>query len=137
MPDAAFELQKAVYTKLTESQSLRDLMGGEVRLYDDVPPDTPYPYIVYEDIEADEWQTDLDDGTQHIIRFHVWSNRRGRKTASLIATKIRSLLNRQEDTIIVDGHHLIIFQFENHLSEQHAQDFRVLVEFEAFTEPVI
>ena len=70
----SFELGTTIYSTLTASTSLMNDVTG---VFDDVPENTEYPYIVVgEETSVDNATKDLD-GREYTIVIHVWSRFRG------------------------------------------------------------
>lgn len=89
-------IQRLFLESLKGDASVSASVGG--RIYDDVPQDTEYPYIVIgEDISTDE---STDDGIRRIssLVVHIWSRYRGKKEVKEIQGLIELVLNRAELT---------------------------------------
>jgi len=97
----AWELQKAVYTKLTDDAGLMALVTG---VYDWVPEGTAFPYITIGEGQFNERDNKTHNGIRTDLIVHVWSNRgivgiRGRDEARQIAQVVYDLLHWQPLTI--------------------------------------
>ena len=89
-------IQRLFLESLKGDVSVYESVDG--RIYDDVPQDTEYPYIVIgEDISTDE---STDDGIRRIssLVVHIWSRYRGKKEVKEIQGLIELVLNRAELT---------------------------------------
>lgn len=94
-----FNLQKAMYTTINNS----DTISAEV--YDDVPENAEYPYIVIgDDTTSDNGTKDLG-GMTATVTMHIWSQYRGRKEVKQIMERLHVLLHNQD--ISVEGADLI------------------------------
>jgi hypothetical protein len=133
MSGIAFALQQAIFAALSSSPDLQALIGN--RLFDFVPPDSAFPYVVLGDGSEADWSTSTEDGTEHTIQIDVWSRQPGHREAKQIADVIRSVLNNA--VLIVTGAALIDIR---HLTtdfsrETDGQTFRARLTFRAVTEP--
>ena len=75
----SWELQKAVYSKLTAA-SITDYAGDAITgVFDDVPTDTAYPYVVIGDETATNISAKDKDFHEHTLTIHIWSQYRGNR----------------------------------------------------------
>ena len=116
---ALMELQRALFAKLSADSTLMSLVGG---VYDNVPQNTPLPYVI------------IGDGTQVIrpadglvisecqLEIHVYTDSGGRKSALEILNRLHALLHL--GTLSLTGFQLISLRAEQAatlLAEQGAQ----------------
>jgi len=121
------EIQQAIYDALK--------VATDVPVFDHVPQDTPYPYIVVGDDTSTPFDTDDSQGTEATCTIHAWSQYRGRKEAKALNQVIYDTLHRQ--TLAVNGAHPVeCFQeFEQTLVESDGltrhgiSRFRIIIEF--------
>ena len=92
----SFDLASTVYTALTGDATLMALVEG---VYDDVPQDTPYPYIVVGEETTINAGTMTVDGLEHTLTLHVWSRYRGLKETKQIMERIYTLLHNSNLTV--------------------------------------
>lgn len=110
-------LQKAVYERLSAYTGLTDLLAADPAfadtpaVYDHVPQEAAYPYVVIGDDYPLEWDTDTTTGTDTEMTIHVWSRFRGRKETKQIQDAIYAALHRHE--LVVDGAHTVSIEFED------------------------
>lgn len=108
--DAAWELQKALVTKIAaDAPTIALLAGGAASIYDDVSESAHFPFITVGQIESDAWETNTELGQEHAITINVWSSRddraggtegyEGRKEARDIVGALHTALNRASLTI--------------------------------------
>ena len=89
-------LQRACNGLIEDDAVLANLMGGEARIFQDVPPKAKLPYIA-----LGEGQ-DLDDtiqclvGEENYIEFHVWSEASGWAECKDIASRLKKLLHESD-----------------------------------------
>lgn len=132
---ASWALQKAVHIALTSAAPLTALMGG-VRVFDDVPRGTTFPYISHGESVVRDWSTSTDEGHEHSVSVHVWSQGAGRKQAHEILGLIERTLDGQALTL--DGHRLISLQHEHSevRRESDGETWRGLLRLRATTEVI-
>ena len=85
-------LQTAIYSLLSADSTLDGLVGNN-RIYDEVPQNSAYPYVVIGEettIDAGTKDKDAQEFTQTI---HIWSRYRGSKQTKDIAQRIYTLLH--------------------------------------------
>ena len=132
---SSFALQQAIYAALAASPDLQALIGDPPRLFDFVPRDSDFPYVVIGDAIQSDWSTATEDGTEHQLTINVWSRSTGHKEAKAIAEVIRAVLNNA--ALSVSGATLIDIR---HLATDFArqpdgQTYRASLRFRAVTEP--
>jgi hypothetical protein len=129
----SFALQQAIFAALSASSDLQVLIGN--RLFDFVPPDSPFPYVVFGDGSESDWSTATEDGTEHAVQIDVWSREPGHKEAKEIADVIRATLNNAALTVtgatLIDIRHLTT----DFSRESDGQTFQARLRFRAVTEP--
>jgi Protein of unknown function (DUF3168) len=130
---ASWALQKAVHVALTNANALTALMGG-VRVFDDVPRNTAFPYITHGESVVRDWSTSTDEGHEHSVSIHVWSQGAGRKQAHEILGLIERTLDDQ--ALPLDGHRLISLRHEHSevRRESDGETWRGLLRLRATTE---
>jgi hypothetical protein len=100
MSSASWALQQAIFARLTADAPLIALLGG-ARVYDDVPQAAAFPYLTFGQSTARDWSTGSDDGNEHILTLHVWSQANGKRQAHEIMGAVRTALHDQP--LILDG----------------------------------
>lgn len=133
MSSISFALQQAIFAALSASSDLQALIGN--RLFDYVPPDSVFPYVVLGDGSEADWSTATENGTEHAIQIDVWSREPGHKEAKQIADVIRTTLNNA--ALAVSGVTLIDIRYltTDFSRESDGQTFRARLSFRAVTEP--
>jgi hypothetical protein len=103
------QIQKAVFTILTGAL--------DVPVFDHVPQDTKYPYIVVGDDTSVPWDTDDSTGTESTVTIHAWSQYRGRAEVKDLLAQIYDALHRQD--IAIEDVHVIesIAEFQQTIVE--------------------
>ncbi len=98
---------QAVRAALAADTQLAGMVHG---IFDFVPGDQPYPYVVVG--EATEIPDNAHDrhGNQTPVTLHVWSQYRGYSQALTIAARIIQVLDHQP--LAIEGHHHVATRYE-------------------------
>lgn len=102
--DSAEQLMKAHIAALRADATLQSFVGQKV--YDYIPRNTKYPYIVYHITDSDEWDTTTDNGDEHAVYVHVWDDKEGSKRARQIMQRVYELLHDVTSYSLID-HNLV------------------------------
>jgi hypothetical protein len=136
MTGASLALQIAIVTALRASPPLAAILGVPPRVYDHVPPGTPFPYVTIAQTLERDWSTGSDIGHEHTVTLHVWSRTAGRRQAHDIATILSSTLH--DVALVLHGHRLV--QMRRELTEirrePDGETWRGIVRLRAVTEPL-
>ena len=132
---ASWQVQQAVHGLLSGNAALNVLLGGP-RVFDDVPQATPYPHVTLGQTSSTEWATGTEDGEEHILTLHVWSQAGGRAEAQRIMGAIRDLLHTAN--LALTGQVLVSLrqQFSDVRRDADGITIHGLVRYRAVTEPV-
>ena len=134
MSSAGWSLQQSIFAALAADATLLGLLGG-ARVYDDVPQGAGFPYLTFGHSTARDWSTGSDDGHEHVLTLHVWSQERGQKQAHAIMDAVRTALHDQP--LGLSGHRLVNLRHE--FSEARRDPDGALVHgitrYRAVTEP--
>lgn len=111
----SWELQKAIFTAL--DGNVTGIDSASVSVYDDVPENTPYPYVILGEETSSNSGTKSLDAIEHTLTLHVWSQYRGRREIKEIMQSVYSLLHNT--AITVTGASLVNIrqEFNNTLME--------------------
>ena len=131
--DSSWELQKAIYSALTNDSALMAMITG---VHDHVPQDTAFPYVTIGDSTALDWRMVGVVGAEITLLFHVWSRSRGRKEVKQIMVEIRRILDGANLT--VPGHVLVRqrFEFSKTLLDSDGATYHGITRFKAVTHEV-
>ena len=113
----SFALQQAIFSTL-DGGTINDADGNAITgVFDDVPENTAYPYVVIGEETATNIDTKDKDAHEHTLTIHVWSQYRGRKEIKNIMSSVYTLLHNA--SITVSGASLVNIrhEFENTLTE--------------------
>ena len=104
---------------INEYRRIVDYDGSAISgVFDDVPEQTSYPYVVIGEETATEAGTKDVDAHEHTLTIHVWSQYRGLQDIKKIMQQIYTQLHNT--AITVSGANLVNIrhEFENTLLEQ-------------------
>jgi hypothetical protein len=122
----ASAIQEAVFERLAAQPNLT--------VYDDVPKNKTFPYVVVGEDTHVPFDTDDSLGAESTVTIHVWSRYRGKKEAKDIQGVVYDALTRQDLTIA--GYDLITIEFDysdvmldaDGITRHGVQRFRFLTE---------
>ena len=103
-----FALQTAIYTKLSTDSNLTTTLGASV--FDDIPENTPYPYVQLGEDTAIDYSTKDQTGSEVTVNVDVWSRYRGSLQAKNIMDRVHTLLH--DSSLSVTGSNFINMRFE-------------------------
>lgn len=136
-----FALQTAIFDRLKNYADLAALLANDPRpnisgaaVFDHVPQNAAFPYVVIGDTTTNEWDTDDSLGGDHTATIHAWSEDRGREEAKKIQAEIYNALHRHD--LQVAGAVVVTCEFEyaetivdtDGLTRQGITRFRILTE---------
>jgi Protein of unknown function (DUF3168) len=134
MSSSSWALQQSIFAKLTSDAPLLALLGAP-RLYDDVPQGADFPYLTFGQSLVRDWSTGTEDGNEHVLTLHVWSQARGKKETQEIMGALRTALHDQSLTL--SGHRLINLRHEHSEARRDpdGETIHGIVRYRATTEP--
>ena len=113
----SFALQQAIFTAL-DNATINDVSGNSITgVFDDVPENTAYPYVVIGEETATNIDTKDKDAHEHTLTIHVWSQYRGRKEIKNIMSSVYTTLHNASITVSGSSLVNIRHEFENTLTE--------------------
>jgi len=89
---SSWALQREVYATLANDTAVAALLGG-ARIFDDVPQDTPFPFITLGTASVSDWSTGTESGLEHRLDVHVWSRYAGKRQAYEVIDAVRAVLH--------------------------------------------
>lgn len=101
-------IQQAIYSRLTSYAPLTALV--DQRIYDAVPQDTAFPYVVIGEDDSVAFDDDVHRGADTDLTLHVWSRHSGRREAKEILQLIYDALSRYP--LEVAGAHTVLLDAE-------------------------
>ena len=131
---ASWALQQAIYAALVASGEIKDVVGDPPRVFDAVPRDTAFPYIVVGDGSESDWSTASDKGSEHRIEVHAWSRAAGHRETKLVAEAVRDALDLAE--LDVAGQALVDIRYlsTDFTRDADGETYRAVVRFRAAME---
>jgi hypothetical protein len=105
-----FDVQTILYSTLNNDSTLDGLVGNN-KIFDNVPQDTAYPYVVLSNFNVVNRGTKTLDGNEYSIDIDVWSQYRGKKQISEIMERIYELLH--DTSYSVSGADMVVSQVRN------------------------
>ena len=106
----SFDLQTILYSTLNGDSTLDGIVGNN-KIFDNVPQDTTYPYVVLGNLTALNRGTKTLDGNDYVLDIDVWSTYRGKKEISEAMERIYELLH--DTTYSVSGADMVVSQVRN------------------------
>ena len=95
----SFELQKSVFAKLVAA-SITEYAGDAITgVFDDVPTDTAYPYVVIGDETATNISAKDKYFHEHTLTILIWSQYRGNRDIKEIMEQVYAALNDVSYTV--------------------------------------
>ncbi len=108
--DSQWEVQKAIYDKLSLNSDLTNLLkNGSASILDYIGKDEDYPFITISDSIARPNNTILDNGLNIEINIKIFSNYQGSKELKQIMAEIYQSL--EDCDLSLDNHHVILCRF--------------------------
>lgn len=128
-------VRTAVMGRLSASPGLAALLsGGADGIYDHVPKDSGFPYLVIGEAVSRPFGTQDMDGAELTLRIHAWSRYEGEKEISEIMGAVRDALDGAD--FALSGHRLVLCRFSggetrrapDGRTRQGTQAFRIITE---------
>lgn len=135
MSNPGWDLQKAAYDALSTDTGLLSLLGTAA-VYDHVPQDAPFPYVVLDGARLADWSTGTERGAEHTLMLHVWSRYRGKQETYEIADAIR---DRLDEAALTLGENRLVnlrHQFSDLKRDEDGETWHAVLRFRAVTEPL-
>ena len=126
-----WELQKAIYSRLTGFAALMALADS---VYDHVPQEANFPYVVIGDDAYAPLDTHDTIGSDSTATVHTWSRYRGLKETKQIQREIYNALHRHSLSVTgadtTDCQFIFgdIFLDQDGLTRHGVQQFRVMLD---------
>lgn len=133
MKDSADQLTIAHIAALRGDAILQSFVGQ--RVFNFLPRETPYPYVVYHIPDSNEWDADGCNGEEHSVYIHVWDDKEGSKRAREIMQRVYELLHDNEAFSLTD-HKLVNCQRVTRSVSREGQLYHGIEIFRAVTEEV-
>lgn len=92
MVATALDLQKAVHAVLAADPALTAALGG-ARVFDHVPADAAFPYLLFGQVSARDWSSDGEAGAELTFTLDAWSKARGKAETLALMELTRKALD--------------------------------------------
>lgn len=130
------ESQKSIYEVLSEDTALQTLLGGtpsDTKIYDTVPDNKAYPYVVMYILPFNDRGNHTKEGLEVELQITVWNRERGYLPVQDIQKRIDELLHKANPCI--DGWNIIslrrtvidIQTEPDNITRQGIQRFRLMI----------
>tara|TARA_R110000796_G_scaffold251125_2_gene381799 strand:+ start:1310 stop:1717 length:408 start_codon:yes stop_codon:yes gene_type:complete len=106
----SFDLQTIIYSTLSASSALDSLIGDN-KIFDNIPQDTSYPYVVIGNDSSVNTGTKTLDGNEYSVDIEVWSQYRGKKEIKDAMEIIYGLFHNVN--YAVSGANMVVSQVRN------------------------
>ncbi len=132
--DSQWPLQQALHAALTGDAELQAFLGNPARVFDQVPQDSDFPYLVIGEDTTGAFDTKTEDGMEHRLTIHSWSRYRGLKETKQLMAAVAAALDGA--SLSVSGHDLVLIRQEfgatfldpDGLTRHGVQRFRALTQ---------
>lgn len=134
MSDADWGMQKAIYARLAADDGLKSLIGDPARIYDDAPPDAPFPFLQIGEGRTRDYPG-VDAAVEHDIRIYAFSRYAGRKEVKRMMSCVYDSLHEQ--AFAVTGRKLVSIRyvFGDVWRRQDGDTYQGVMRYRAVTEP--
>ena len=107
----ALATQKGILAALKAASGVTGLVS--TRIYDEPPQDVVFPYLRFNTIQPNAFDTDTAEGSLVDISLEAHSrSASGRVEATQIAEAVQSALHRQEASVTIAGYTLVELIFD-------------------------
>ena len=108
MASALLAIQRAIFAKLSGDTALMALVKG---VFDDVPENQAFPYVVIGEATETPSNTFGRKGKDVTCTIHIWSQAKGNTEALTILDRLNDLLDFEP--LAVAGYEVIAVEYEN------------------------
>ena len=109
MADASLKLQAAMVAAMRADAALTALLAAP-GIYDLAPPSASFPYITLGRSDVADWSTGTEEGGEHLVTLHVWSQGSGKAQCLRIMREATRTLGGLDP--VLDGHFIVSFRLE-------------------------
>jgi len=113
--DPVWELQTAIYARLSQNAALTTLMGAD-KVYDNPPADpngnipaATYPYVSFGSASSSDDSADCVDAVDVTFQINCWSSLPSQKQVRQIADAVTKALRRWEPPLAMNA--LVTFDY--------------------------
>jgi hypothetical protein len=87
---------KSPFLVLHDAEVARIEADTDYTVYDDIPEQAVYPYVVMGEITALDWSDKFEPGQEVYSTKHIWSQYRGKKEVTEMGDALLQALSRQD-----------------------------------------
>ncbi len=106
--DSQWPLQQALHAALSGDATLQAFLGDPARVFDQVPQDSAFPYLVIGEDTTGPFDTKTEAGMEHRLTIHSWSRYRGLKETKQLMAAVTAALDGAG--LSVSGHDLVLLR---------------------------
>ena len=129
--DSALSIARAHLALIKSDPSVAAMVAD--RVFDFIPRQVPYPFIIYHITNSDEWDTTRENGEEHAIFIHVYDDYEGPKRARQIMRRLFELLHDQTTLTLID-HNLVNCRRVFYTMDREEQLYHGVSRYRAITE---
>jgi len=108
--DSQWALQTAIFAALSADADVKTHIGDPARIFDHVPPESVFPYLVIGEATSGPFDVKTHEGMEQTLTLHAWSRYRGLREIKDIMTAVTKALDQQALSLV--GHTLVLLRFE-------------------------
>ncbi len=105
MTNALWDVQEQIFNTLCADSDIQNLLGNPARIYDYVPADVIFPYLVISEIDVSPFDTCDRYGYEQYYRFESFSRQHGSKETKQILQAVVDCL--RGNSLTLNGHALV------------------------------
>lgn len=126
-------VQTALYSKLTGTTAITDLLASATSVYNKTPDEADFPYIVIGHDSATMWDSKTFNGLDISITLHIWSRYRGNKECLQIMGAVYDALHNQALTVSGQNHVLTQLEFSETMMDPDGLTFHGVQRYQILT----
>ena len=128
---AAEALQDAIFAAL---QGDANLMQVVEEIWDEPDEDAPFPYVSIGDSTVVDNGTKTENGTEHTLTLHTWSQAAGRSETKQIMGLVYAALHEKDLSLVGDRLINLRFEFGDDFRDPDGRTYRGVMRFRAVIE---
>ncbi len=134
MTSPILALRRAILETASGDGELISLMGGALRLHDELPRNAEPVYALFGGVAARDWSTGTDRGHEQDLAIVIWSERGSARSGLAVAERFSAILD--DAGLSVEGHRLVNLRVTEIASnrDEETQLTRVTLRLRAVTE---
>lgn len=101
-------IYKAVYQRLTSAEATAANGGTPIAVYDHMPTEAAYPFIVMEEHDSEQFNSDDSEGTDMTLYMDLWSQYPGMKEVQALGDIVHDVCDRREVDYATPGYLTVV-----------------------------